>query len=274
MVLFIIASGLSLIFGLMDVLNLAHGTAYMLGAYVAFTFATDGSIVGFLLAAAAAVVVGLVFGGVLRQALQPISERGHLEQVLVTLGLVYVFRDVTTAVWGNSLNRVRPPTMLSGPVTLLGQTFPMYRLAVIVLGVVLALAIYVVFVRSQLGATVRAAVEDQAMVAALGVNTTALRAWVFGIGSALAALGGVLNAPLTNVAPGLDDEALLLALVVLVIGGLGSLGGAFVAALVVGQILTTGTALVPEISGFLLFGTMGLILLWRPYGLFGRSPPA
>lgn len=272
LLLFMAAAGLSLIFGLMDVLNLAHGTAFMLGAYFMVTFAADGQ--GFLLAVALVVIVGAAFGGLLKAAMRPIAGRGHLEQVLVTLGLVYVFKDLQSLAWGNQFYSVRPPDVLSGSIELLGLTFPLYRLAVIVFGLLIALAVYVAFARTQLGAIVRATVLDQDMVAAVGISVNRVQIAVFCIGSALAALGGALSAPLLSISPGIDDEALLLALIIVVIGGMGSLLGAFLASLLVGQIQTTVTAQVPEVAGFLLFGTMAVILLFRPYGLLGRRAPA
>jgi branched-chain amino acid transport system permease protein len=268
MLLFTIASGLSLIFGLMDVLNLAHGAVFALGTYLALQFAPDGS--GFLVAVAVAVLVGLALGAGLQGALRPIARRGHIDQVLVTLGLTYVLVDLISMIWGDDVHSVRPPALLAGATSVLGQTYPTYRLAVIGFGLVLALAMWLTFERTRLGAVVRATVVDRPMVAALGIDTTRVRLAVFALGTALAVLGGLLAAPILSVAPGAGDENLLLALIIVVIGGLGSLRGAFVGALLVGQVQSTGVALVPELAGFLLFGTMALILLIRPNGLFGK----
>ena len=268
LLLFLVASGLSLIFGLMDVLNLAHGAVFLLGAYLAFQVAPGGE--AFLLAAAVAVVAGLAFGGLLNAAVTPVAKRGHLAQVLVTLGLTFVFRDVARLIWGTQPRGVRPPAFLQGSTEIFGQFFPIYRLAVIVFGLVVAAGIYVVFSRTNFGAVVRAMVTDAEMVAAMGINTKRVQLAVYCIGSGLAALGGMLAAPLVSIAPGLDDEFLMFALIIVIVGGLGSLAGAFVAALLVGQVQTTLTAAVPEVAGFLLFGTMAFILLVRPQGLFGK----
>ncbi len=267
LLLFTMAVGLSLIFGLADVLNLAHGAVFLLGAYMAFQFAGDGT--GFVVAVLAAVVLGVLLGGGLTAALRPISGRGHLDQALLTLGIAFVLSDIASIVWGNDFRSVPPPAFLRGSTSVLGHAYPTYRLAVIVVGLAIAGAVYALFERTQLGAVVRAAVEDRAMVSALGINVGRVLVAVFAIGSALAAFGGVIGGPVLAVNPGLDWEVLILALIVVVIGGLGSIKGAFAGALLIGQVQSLGVALVPQLAAFLLFGAMAVVLLVRPEGLFG-----
>lgn len=267
LLLFTMAVGLSLIFGLADVLNLAHGAVFLLGAYMAFQFAGDGT--GFVVAVLAAVVLGVLLGGGLTAALRPISGRGHLDQALLTLGIAFVLSDIASFVWGNDFRSVPPPAFLRGSTNIVGHAYPTYRLAVIVVGLAIAGAVYALFERTQLGAVVRAAVEDRAMVSALGINVGRVLVAVFAIGSALAAFGGVIGGPVLAVNPGLDWEVLILALIVVVIGGLGSIKGAFAGALLIGQVQSLGVALVPQLAAFLLFGAMAVVLLVRPEGLFG-----
>jgi branched-chain amino acid transport system permease protein len=267
LVLFMIAIGLSLIFGLMDVLNLAHGAVFLLGGYAAVQLAPDGS--GFVVALVVAALAGLVFGGGMASAVRPIARRGHLDQALLTLGAAYILAELASLVWGDGYFSPQPPPALAGATQVFGTFFPTYRLVVIGLGLVIALAAYLLFERTQLGAIVRATVADRGMVAALGINTTLVLVGVFGIGTALAAVGGLLAAPILGVRPGIDLQVLLLALIVVVIGGLGSIKGALVGALLIGQVESLGVALLPELAGFLLFGAMAAVLLVRPAGLFG-----
>ena len=274
--LFILAVGLSLVFGLMDVLNLAHGALFLLGAYIGFQIAPDGGALRWVVAIGVALAVGLVLGGVLAGMSRPLTGRGHLDQALLTLGVAFVLTDVAALIWGNDDRSLASPDVLSGPVTVAGQTFPLYRLALIVVGAVLAAVVYYAFEKTQLGAIVRAAVADRSMVDALGVNTNRVLLGVFGVGAAMATFAGILGAPVLGVSPGVDDRVLLLALITVVIGGLGSIRGALVAALLIGQIDTTGVALLGRVgyagfSGFLLFGAMAAVLLLRPEGLFGTS---
>lgn len=270
LLLFTMAVGLSLIFGLMDVLNLAHGAIFLLGAYIGFQFAPDGAgLVAFLLAVAVAVVVGTALGGGLAGAVRPIRSRGYLDQALLTLGLAFILSDVSSIIWGDDYRSLPPPSFLAGSVELFGHAYPTYRLAVIVVGLAIAVAVYVGFERTELGAVVRAAVSDRPMLSALGVNVNRVLIGVFAVGTALAAFGGLVGAPVLGVRPGLDWDVLILALIVVVIGGLGSIVGAFVGALIIGQVQSLGVALVPELAAFLLFGAMAVILLVRPQGLFG-----
>ena len=269
LLLFTMAVGLSLIFGLMDVLNLAHGAVFALGSYLVWALVRDGQ--PFLVGLVVAVIVGAVLGVGLALAVRPVASRGHLDQALLTLGISIVLADLISAAWGNDFRSVRPPEVLPGSIAILRDQYPTYRLAVIGIGFALAALVYVVFERTQLGAIVRAAVADRTMVSALGINVTVVLVAVTALGTALAAFGGVIGAPILNVRPGLDSEVLILALIVVVIGGLGSIRGAFLGALLIGQVRSLGVALVPELASFLLFGAMALVLLFRPEGLFGET---
>lgn len=265
-VLFVIAVGLSLVFGTMDVLNLAHGAVSLVGAYVGVgLLGVQGSIGLFVAAVLLAAAIGLVLGAVL--AAMTTSVTGHLRQALLTLGIALIVAELVTEVFGNDVQRVRAPLGLDGTVPVLGNPYPVYRLVMVAVGIVVAVGLYVVLERTRLGATVRATVADRDMVEAVGIRTTYVLGGVFAGGAALAAVGGLLAAPVLGAQPGLEDTILLLALVVVVIGGLGSLRGALLGAVLVGQVQVLGVALLPEIASFLLFGAMGLVLLLRPAGL-------
>ena len=270
MLLFLLAAGLSLIFGLLDVINLAHGTLCLLGGYVALTVVeiTGNFWLGLLFAP---LVVAALSWVLERAVLRGLYERGHLSQVLFTLGLGLVGADLMRWRWGGFPKTIRAPELLSGSVEVANLFFPRYRLAVIVLGLVVALGLWLLLTRTKLGALVRAGSSDSQMVAGLGVNVGRVFAFVFALGAALAALGGVVAAPILGLYPGLDTELLLYALVVVVVGGLGSLGGAFWGSVLVGVADTFAKAFMPEISTFAVFGLMALVLLLRPAGLFGRK---
>ncbi|GAA4904545.1 branched-chain amino acid transport system permease protein [Nonomuraea thailandensis] len=264
--LFAIALGLSLVFGMMDVLNLAHGAVYLAGAYVAVALVADGaSLAAFVVAVLLAAGVGAVLGGVLA-GLTRATPR-HLDQALLTLGVSLVVAEVLSMLFGNDVHSIGAPAPVSGSVAVFGETYPVYRLLVIGFGVVLAAGVYVLVERSRLGALIRATVADRGMVSALGVNTGRVLVGVFAAGAGLAAAGGVLAGPVLGAAPGLDEKVLLLALVVVVIGGLGSVRGALLGAVLIGQVQALGTALLPEYASFLVFAAMGVVLLLRPAGL-------
>jgi len=269
MLLFILAVGLSLIFGLLDVLNLAHGSLYLLGTYIGFQL-VERQGVAFIPAALIVLGGGLVLGLLLNGFLRPIRGRGHLDQVLLTLGLVFIVGDIVSIFWGTEAYGITPPKFLEASTPIWGHFFPKYRLAVMVVGVVLFVLLYVLFERTQLGAILRASVEDPAMVAALGINVRRVRLAVLVLGAALAAFAGVVGGPINYVTPGVGDYVLLLALIVVVIGGLGSITGAFVGAIIIGQVQDLGSDLLPETASFALFGAMAIVLVVRPTGLFGR----
>lgn len=266
LLLFTIAVGLSLVFGMMDVLNLAHGTLYLAGAYIAYTL-SDGSVSGLLLALAAGAFAGALGGAALTLLTQPLARRGHLDQAVLTLGITFIVADLLAAAFGGEVLPTDPPTPLRGSVALLGHTYPVYRLVFIAVATALALVVYLVFERSALGALVRATVADRDMVRAQGVDVRKVLYGVFAFGAALAAVGGVLGAPILGPGPGVDESVLVLSLVVVVVGGLGSVRGALAGALLIGQVQTLGVALLPEYAPFLLFGTMLVVLVVRPHGL-------
>lgn len=264
--LFMIAVGLSLVFGTMDVLNLAHGTLSLTGGYVGVALLGPGVGLGtFVVAMLAAAAIGLALGAALA-ALTSVVDN-HLRQALLTLGIALVAGDVLRQVFGADVESVAAPAGLDGSVSILGRQYPVYRLAVVAIAIVVGIALYVVLERTRVGAVVRATVADRGMVEALGIRSNLVLAGVFGVGAALATLGGMLAGPVLGAQPGLDNTILLLALVVVVVGGLGSIRGALLGALLVGQVQTVGVSLLPEQASFLLFGAMALVLLLRPQGL-------
>jgi branched-chain amino acid transport system permease protein len=273
--LFILAVGLSLVFGMMDVLNLAHGALYLAGAYLAWQF-TDGGATWprFLLAIGLALVVGLVGGWVLAALTLPLSHRSHLDQALLTLGVALVLAEIVYLVYDKAEHSVAVPAPLDRSVEVLGQVYPVYRLVLIGVGLVLAVGVYLAVERTRAGALVRATVADRDMVEALGIDTRLVLLAVFGVGAALASVAGVLGGQIYGAVPGLDETVLILALVVVVIGGLGSVKGAFVGAMLIGQVESLGRALLPDQASFLLFGAMALVLILRPRGLFGQVAEA
>jgi branched-subunit amino acid ABC-type transport system permease component len=268
--LFILAVGLSIVFGMMDVLNLAHGAFFLAGAYLAWALLSDGaSWGGFLAALALAAVVGLLAGGVLSGMTEPLARRPILDQALLTLGVSLVVAELLSIIFGNDALSVGAPPGLDGSVSVAGNSYPAYRLMLIGIGLLLAAIVYVVVERTSVGALVRASVADREMVSAMGIDNRKVKLAVLGIGSMLATVAGVLAAPVYGARPGLDDTILILALVVIVIGGLGSVKGALIGALIIGQVESLGRALLPDIASFILFGTLALVLVLRPRGLFG-----
>jgi branched-chain amino acid transport system permease protein len=264
--LFILASGLTLIFGLLDILNLAHGAMYLIGAYIGYRLAAQ-SWYSFLAALAVGLVVGAVFGLLLGQMTKPLIKRGHLDQALMTLGGALLIAELLSLFFGDDVHSVPPPTALAGTFEIGGDPYPTYRLLLIAVGLAWAIVMYFVLQRSQLGALIRAIVADRDMVGAMGVDTGRVLMGVFAVGVALATVAGVLGGPMLGAVPGLDEDILLLALIVVVIGGVGSVTGAMVGALVVGEVNAIGVELLPQFASFLLFGAMALVLLFRPAGL-------
>lgn len=267
--LFILAVGLSLVFGMMDVLNLAHGALFLGGAYLGAAFA--GSWGGFLAALAVAAFAGLAAGALLSLMTEPLRNRSHLDQALLTLGVAFVAAEVLIIAFGDDPLSVPAPPGLDGSVSVLGATYPTYRLVLIGVGAVLALVVHVVVERTRVGALVRATVADREMVAALGVDNRLVKVVVFGVGSLLASTAGVLGGPIYGARPGLDATVLILALVVVVIGGLGSVRGALLGALIIGQVDTLGRLLLPELASFVLFAALALVLVLRPQGILGGA---
>ena len=266
--LFLIAAGLSLIFGLMNVVSLAHGSFFMLGAYFGLSiFRITGSF-WWALVLAPIPVIAL---GVLMELLflRPLYRRGHLDQVLLTFGFTFVFLDLVQTLWGRTVMRLPVPDALQGTVQIGLGVFSAYRLCLIGFGFAIALLLWLFLERSRIGAMVRAGVDNAVMAAGLGANIPALFTGIFGLGVALAALGGIAAAPVIGLYPGMDSEILIPAFIVIVIGGMGSLRGAFVGSLLIGIADTFGKAYFQSIALFLIYLAMTAVLLIRPQGLFG-----
>ena len=266
--LFLMAAGLSLIFGLMNVVSLAHGSFFMLGAFFGLSiFRFTGS---FWLALLLAPIPVAVLGIVMELAfMRPLYRRGHMDQVLLTFGFTFVFFDLVQTVWGRVIVRLPAPEVLQGATEIGLGVFSTYRLFLIGFGVAIALLLWLFLDRSRLGAMVRAGVDDAAMAAGLGGNIPALFTGIFGAGVALAALGGVAAGPVLGLYPGMDTEILIPAFIVIVIGGMGSLRGAFIGSLLIGEADTFGKAYFPSLALFLIYLVMAFVLLVRPQGLFG-----
>ncbi len=267
MLLFLLAAGLSLIYGLMRILNLAHGSYYILGAYVALSIvrATESLALAALGGIAAVVGLGLVMERVFLRRVP----REELPQALLTFGFLLVIGDASLWLWGGTPQTLPRPEALSASVRLGALHFPSYRLFVIAVGVVVGAGLWLLQEHTRLGAMLRAAIDDPEMARSAGIDVSRLTTGVFAFGAGLAALGGIIGGPLLGVYPGADLEVLLLAFVVVIIGGLGSLKGAFVGGLVVGLLDNFGKALFPEFALFTIFAPMALILAVRPTGLFG-----
>ena len=266
--LFLIAAGLSLIFGLMNVVSLAHGSFFMLGAYFGLSiFKITGSFwLAFMLAPIPVIVLGILMELLF---LRPLYRRGHLDQVLLTFGFTFVFLDLVQTLWGRTVLRLPVPPALQGTVQIGLGVFSAYRLCLIGFGFAIALLLWLFLERSRIGAMVRAGVDNAAMAAGLGANIPALFTGIFGFGVALAALGGIAAAPVLGLYPGMDTEILIPAFIVIVIGGMGSLRGAFVGSLLIGVADTFGKAYFQSIALFLIYLAMTAVLLIRPQGLFG-----
>jgi branched-chain amino acid transport system permease protein len=269
MLLFLLASGLSLVFGLMRIVNLTHGSFYLLGAYIGFS--VMGHTGSFLLALVVAPLAVAMLGLLMHRVLLRRFQHAELAQVLLTFGLLFIFADIALWTWGGYSHVLTKPAWLSTSLRFGSIVFPAYRVFVMATGVVVALLFWLVLERTRLGSMVRAGVDDEEMVRGLGINTPRLFTAVFALGACLAALSGVIGGPFVGAYPGADFEILLLAFVVVIIGGLGSIRGAFVGSLVVGLIDTFGRALVPELAMFTIFAPMAIILTLRPQGLFGRT---
>jgi branched-chain amino acid transport system permease protein len=285
MTLFLMAAGLTLIFGIMNLINLAHGSLYMVGAYVAAsTYSSFHSLpVALVLAIAAATLLGIVLEiGIFRA----LYDRDHLDQVLATFGLILFFNEAVRMIWGATALYAQMPPFLAGQVELLpGLPYPVYRLAVIGVGLAVGAFLYLLISRTRLGALIRAGASNRTMVAALGVNIRLLYTLIFGLGAGLAALSGAMAGPIFTVESGMGDDFLILSFVVIVIGGIGSLQGSFVAALLVGLVDAIGRAFLrpllalilsrtaadsagPALASLLIYALMAVILFFRPRGLF------
>jgi branched-chain amino acid transport system permease protein len=267
--LFLLASGLSLIFGVMRVVNLAHGSYFLLGGYVGLSVIWRTQSFGLALLAGA-LAVALIGAGMERLFLRRLSGQ-TLGQVLLTIGFALIFQDLALLLWGGDPYSLPVPTALQGVVTVGALRFPRYRLFIMAVAVVIGAGLWLVLDRTRAGAMIRAAVDDAEMAQGVGIRVPTLSLGVFALGSALAALGGVIGSGFLGVYPGLDLEILPYAFVVVIVGGLGSLPGAMVGSLLVGLLDNFGKALFPELAYFTLFAPMALILALRPTGLFGRQ---
>jgi branched-chain amino acid transport system permease protein len=273
--LFLLSAGFSLIFGLMRIPNLTHGSLFMLGGYFGATFVGGmlGMMFNFWVAALLAAVLVAVFGAVLERLLLRQLPGQQLAQVLVTLGISFMVADFCLMVWGGDPISVAAPEGLTGFVRAGPLIFPNYRLAVIVIAIVVAIGLWLLLDRTRLGAMIRAGVDDPDMARVVGIRVSQLFTIVFALGSGIAAFAGVIGAPILTVYPGIDQYMLPLALVVVILGGSGSLLGSVVGSLVIGFIYNFGQALLPELAYFVLFLPMLLVLIFRPQGLFGRFIP-
>ncbi len=266
MLLFLLAIGLSIVFGMMNFINLAHGTLYMVGAFVGFSAAEGTGSFWAALAAGplAAAAIGALFYAALLRRMQA---EGAMKQVLVTFGLIFVGIDSVRLVWGDYAQSITAPAGLGGSVDILGQLYPTYRLFIIALGLAVALLLHLGLERTRLGAVVRAGVDDRVMAASLGINIDLAFFVVFCLGCALAGLAGVVAAPVLQIYPGMDMAILIPTLIVVVLGGPGRLAGAFWGALVIGLAQTFGAVLIPEFASFMIYAVLVAALLWRPSGL-------
>ena len=273
LLLFLVASGLTLIFGIMGVINLAHGSFYMIGAYLAYVLApivgaSFGG--GFFATLLIGVALSVLLGYVLEWAFFSfLYEREHLQQVLMTYGLILVFEELRSLLVDDDAHGIAPPEWLSGTVPLGGlMTYPVYRLFISGVCLIVAAGMYYVFKHTRLGMMIRAGSTNREMIQSLGIDVTFLYRVVFAAGVALAVLAGMIAAPVSSVYPGMGNSVLILCFVVVVIGGIGSVRGALFAALLVGAVDTIGKVLLPQAAGVLVYVLMALILLWKPEGLF------
>lgn len=266
--LFLLSSGFSLIFGLMRIANLTHGALFMLGAYIGVSILKY--IPNLWLAALLGGLVVAAFGGLIeRLILRPIAGNA-LGQVLVTLGFAFIIADLCLMVWGGDPIPVQTPESLRQPIIIAGVAFPTYRLVVVAIAVMTAIALYLLMERTRLGAMIRAGVDDMQMARAVGIPVSRLFTIVFCLGAGLAGAGGIIGGPILSAYPGLDADMLPLALIVVILGGVGSLIGAFIGSFIIGFVYTFGTAMFPDLAYVILFLPMIVVIAFRPRGLFGR----
>lgn len=276
LLLFLVASGLTLIFGIMGIINLAHGSFYMIGAYMAFALQPVveqylGG--GFVVTLAACILLATLLGYVLEWAFFSfLYHRDHLQQVLMTYGLILVFEELRSLIIDNDVHGVAAPEWLSGSISLGGvMTYPVYRLFISVVCLLVAALLYWVLGRTRLGMMIRAGASNREMISSLGIDINRLYRVVFAIGVALAALAGAIAAPVSSVYPGMGNSILIICFVVVVIGGIGSIKGAFLAAMLVGFVDTFGQVFFPDVAGVLVYVLMAGILLFKPEGLFKQG---
>jgi branched-chain amino acid transport system permease protein len=268
LLLFMLAAGLTLIFGIMGVVNLAHGSFYMLGAYLAYSL--SGLFGSLTLAILGGAVLSVVFGLALEWLLfRHFYQRDHLDQVLLTFGLIYIFEEVRSMLWGDDVHGVPIPDFLSASISLTENlSYPVYRLFMSGVCIALAIGLYLLISKTRLGMKIRAGAFNRDMTESLGINIKLIHAIVFALGVALATMAGMIAAPIASVYPNMGSQVLIMCFVVVVIGGIGSVRGALVAALLVGLVDTFGKVLLPHVAGMLVYMLMAAVLLWKPEGLF------
>jgi len=271
LLLFLVAIGLTLVFGIMGIINLAHGSFYMLGAYMAFVL--TGMTGNLMLTIAIGIPLAFVFGALLEALLfSHLYKRDHLEQVLLTYGLILIFEELRSLAVGDDVHGVPVPEIFAMSIPLSDTlSYPVYRLVISGVCLLLAVGLYFLIQRTRLGMVIRAGSHDRDMVQALGIDINRLYRTVFAIGVVLAALAGMLAAPISSVYPGMGGSVLIISFVIVVIGGIGSVWGALVAALVIGFADTFGKVFVPEMAGLMVYLVMALVLLWRPEGIFRKG---
>jgi branched-chain amino acid transport system permease protein len=271
LLLFLVASGLTLVFGIMGIINLAHGAFYMVGAYLAWWLA--GLTGNLAVALISAVFIAIGFGFLVERLLiARLQERDHLDQVLLTYGLVLILDEAQRLLWGSDFHSIAVPVALSGSVTVGdNHAYPVYRLFITGVCLAVAAGLAAVIARTRLGMRIRAGASNRPMAQVMGIHIGRLLSMVFAIGVGLAAFAGAIAAPLSSVYPGMGERILILSFVVIVIGGVGSVKGAFLAALLIGLADTFGRVLLPEFSSGVIYALMVVVLLIRPHGLFGRQ---
>ena len=283
--LFLIAAGLTLVFGIMNMVNLAHGSLYMMGAYYAMTFVhlTGSFLLELVLTIPCALLTGIVLEII---ALRTLYNRDHMDQVLATFGLILFFNELVRLVWGAEAQSMPMPPMFDGTVEIIpGVPYPVFRLIIILVGVLMAIFLFFLIARTRIGMLIRAGASNRTMVSALGINIRLLYTLVFGLGAALAGIAGAMAGPILSVEPGMGEEMLILAFVVIVVGGIGSIRGAVVAAIIVGVVETVGRSTLPyllsqivssdqaqtagpAIASMLIYVLMAGVLFFKPEGLF------
>jgi branched-chain amino acid transport system permease protein len=268
LLLFMLAAGLTLIFGIMGVVNLAHGSFYMLGAYLAY--AISGQFGSLTLAIIGGTALAVLFGLALEWLLfRHFYQRDHLDQVLLTFGLIYIFEELRSLAWGDDVHSVKIPELLRFSIPLTENlSYPVYRLFIAGLCIALAIGLYLLINKTRLGMKIRAGAFNRDMAEALGVNIKLIHALVFALGVGLAAFAGIIAAPISSVYPNMGSQVLIMCFVVVVIGGIGSVRGALISALLVGLVDTFGKVLLPQMAGMLVYMLMAGVLLWKPEGLF------
>jgi branched-chain amino acid transport system permease protein len=270
LLMFLLAAGLTLTFGIMDLVNLAHGSLYMMGAYIAWMLIgwTDSFVLGAVLALPVTFLLGIVVEAIVMRRLYA---RDHLDQVLATFGLILFFNELVRVIWGPAGKSIAVPAFLNRTVEILpGVPYPAYRFAIIVVGALVAVLLAWLVARTRLGMLIRAGASNRRMIGALGVNIELLFTLVFGLGAVFAGLAGLMAAPITSVKIGMGDDILILAFVIIVIGGIGSIKGSFVGALLVGLVDSFGKILFPKVSSLIIYALMAGVLIWRPQGIFGK----